>query len=100
MSKAKRHRCSKSPCPDEACEHHRTQLEQDLTARVRAILREVPDRHRAIIEGVPWVDVRVVCNGAVPLTAYYCCFKPQHSGQCFSSNKQVWFTPDSTTAAE
>lgn len=89
-----RHRCDKYPCSDEKCEHYRTPLEQELSAKVREILKGVPAYHRASIEGVPWVDVRVLCSGATPIMAYHCCMKPGHTGQCYSANKQVYFTPE------
>lgn len=89
-----RHHCDKYPCSTETCEHYRTPLEQELSAKVAAILKEVPAYSRASIEGVPWVDVRVLCAGSVPITVYHCCLKPGHSGQCYSSNKQVEFTPE------
>lgn len=79
---------------DEKCEHYRTPLEQELTAKVRAILNDVPAGMRATIEGLPWVDVRIVCSGAVPIMALNCCLKPNHPGRCYSSNKSVEFTPD------
>jgi hypothetical protein len=91
---AERHRCDKYPCSDETCEHHRTPLEQELSAKVAAVLKSVPAYSRATIEGIPWVDVRVVCAGRTPVMAYYCCMKPGHSGRCYSASKQVHFTPE------
>jgi hypothetical protein len=88
------HRCDKYPCSTETCEHYRTPLEQELTAKVAAVLKQVPAYSRASIEGVPWVDVRVVCAGRTPIMAYHCCLKPGHTGQCYSANKQVNFTPE------
>lgn len=88
------HRCDKHPCSTETCEHYRTPLERELTAKVTAALKQVPAYHRASVEGVPWVDVRVLCGGTTPIMAYHCSLKPGHTGRCYSSNKQVDFTPE------
>jgi hypothetical protein len=79
---------------DETCEHFRTSLEKELSAKVAAVLKAVPAGMRATMEGVPWVDVRIVCSGAQSISALYCCMKPNHPGRCYSSNKNVEFTPD------
>jgi hypothetical protein len=91
------HRCDKNPCSTESCEHYRTPLEQELSAKVAAVLKQVPAYSRASIEGVPWVDVRVVCAGRTPIMAYHCCLKPGHTGQCYSASKQVNFTPEQSS---
>lgn len=76
------------------CDHFRTPLEEELSLKVKDVLSKVPAGSRATIEGVPWIDVRVVCSGETPITVYYCCLKPGHEGQCYSSNKNVYFTPE------
>lgn len=89
-----RHKCDKYPCSDESCEHYRSPLEQELTAKVKAVVKDIPDGNRANINGCAWVDVRILCSGSSAYTAYYCILKPGHDGKCYSANKQVYFTPD------
>lgn len=87
---------SKHVC-DETCEHYRTPLEKALREKIVALLKvELPPGTRAVIEG-SYFDVRVVCGGSVPDMVYYCCLKPKHEGKCYSSNKQVYFTPEPPT---
>ena len=35
-----------------------------------------------------------VCDGQVQYTAYRCCLKPNHSGQCYSREKVIHFDRD------
>lgn len=89
------HRCDGFPCSDVKCEHHRTPLEVELTAAVRALVKsKLPPGASVRIGGTPFWEVRVKCSGAVSITAYTCCLSAGHAGQCYCDYKSVYFTPE------
>lgn len=87
---------------DEKCEHYRSPLEKELTARVQAALvGVVPRGAKAVVGWEPisfraLTDVRLICDGADHLMAYDCCLKPNHEGQCYCAYKSIHFTPRGT----
>lgn len=77
-------------------EHYRSPEEQALRDKINALLKaEVPEGAKAEMECIGgFVSVKFVCSGAVPITCYFCCLKPNHEGQCYSVNKSIHFTPE------
>lgn len=85
---------------DEDCEHYRSPLELEIQKAIAEVLkRMVPQGARAVAgyEPVRYCSpayVKLVCSGSIPIMAYDCCLKPNHSGQCYSATKSVHFTPE------
>jgi len=80
-------------------DNDRTPEEQELTKKLNEFFRTNARKHtRLVVHTDGYFDVRVLCGGAVPITAYSCALKPGHDGKCFSSNKQVNFKPETGTA--
>ena len=40
------------------------------------------------------LEVRVRCSGRISWLACYCSQEPGHSGECYSSDKHLTFTPE------
>ena len=98
----KQHVRKQHVCND-LCDHYRTDLEKSLSDAVNGLIQSrLPNGTRAKVEaGLTYLDIRVVCGGAVPITCHYCCLKPGHSGLCFSVEKGFSeFAPDPLTKGE
>lgn len=77
-------------------ERYRSPIEQSLREQINTLLKaHVPKGSRATVESIGgYVDVQLTCDGASDITCYYCCLKPAHTGKCYSSNKNIHFTPE------
>jgi hypothetical protein len=84
-------------CGPTCKEHYRSPLEEEIAREISCLVGQLtPPKSRALITTVGnYVDVRLVCSGAAHITCYYCCLEPGHKGRCYSSNKNVNFTPES-----
>lgn len=86
----------------EGCEHYRSPLEQEIEKAISEVLKRlVPPGARAVagwdaIHYCSPAHVRLVCSGSIPIMAYQCCLKPNHTGQCFSATKSVSFTSETS----
>lgn len=70
-----------------------------LNAMVRDfIARITPSGTRILVmnevSGVPWLELCICCDGAIPDLGYQCCFNPGHPGDCYSRPKGVYFQPE------
>ena len=63
-----------------------------LRESLKVWLREnTPPGSRLVITHDGFTELKVCCDGAVPISAYTCGLAPAHSGQCYSIHKHVYF---------
>lgn len=70
----------------------RTDQEKQIARQLSEWLREhTPPGTRLVVHNDSFLEVEVCCDGAVSHTAYVCCLKPGHKGDCYSRHKNVNF---------
>ena len=70
------------------------QVRAELEKTIHRLKRELPKGSTIMINGDQWLDVEIVCSGAIPDLGYRCCLAPGHTGRCWSDIKRVSFTPE------
>lgn len=59
-----------------------------------AMLEPFKDSDTIALDGNPYIgEPTVVCGGADSMMGYHCCLQVGHSGECYSSSKQLYFEP-------